>query len=196
MPWAPPKWLPLMLLGASIMGSCRNSVVDCAVCFNCLWHPVNRSCEGDTPSCCIVISIVVEHIYKPTLLAMHCIEGTAPTNWSVVNARTQPFGPNHWLCCRCRNWRRFTMAIWTSARQTKRKMIVSLFNARAHRRLYSGRCSHSQVCVSVGVGVEIDISWCTVGRRNLGRFSVAMLTSTRQTKWMCSSWFPLKHKRL
>jgi len=35
MPWAPPKW-PLLLLEASIMGICLNSVVDCVVSFNCL----------------------------------------------------------------------------------------------------------------------------------------------------------------
>jgi len=83
--------------------------------------PANRSSEGDTQSCCIAIGIVVEHIYKPAVLAVYCIEGTAPTSWSVVNSRTQPLCPNHGLCCRCRNWRCLSMAMCTSARQTKWK---------------------------------------------------------------------------
>jgi len=75
------------------------------------WLPVNRSSEGDTQSCCIVIGIALKN----------CIEGTTPTSWSAVDSRTQPLGPNHGLCCRCRNWRRFSVAMWTSARQTKWK---------------------------------------------------------------------------
>jgi len=88
------------------------------------WLPVNRSSEGDTQSCCIVIGIALKN----------CIEGTAPTSWSIVDSRTQPLGPNHGLCCRCRcrsrNWRRFSAAMFTSARQTKRKIVISLLNAR------------------------------------------------------------------
>jgi len=83
------------------------------------WLPVSRSSEGDTQSCCIVI--VLENIYYPAVLAVYCIEGSAPTSSSVVDSRTQPLGPNHGLCCRCRNWRRFSMAMLTSARQTKWK---------------------------------------------------------------------------
>ena len=150
------------------------------------WLPVNRSSEGDTQSCCIVIGIVVEHIYKPAVLVMYYIEGTAPTSWSVVDSHTQPLGPNDGLCCQCRNWRRFSVAMLTSARQTKWKIVISFLNTSAHNLLYGGRYvrTYAKVCLC-RYHVEIGITCCTVAHRNWRRFSVAMLTSARQTKWKC-----------
>jgi len=55
------------------------------------WLPVNRSSEGDTQSCSIVIGITLNN----------SIEGTAPISWSVVDSRTQPLGSNHGFYWRC-----------------------------------------------------------------------------------------------
>jgi len=85
------------------------------------WLPVNHSSEGDTQSCCIVIAAVIVGIAWKK-----CNEDTAPTSWSIIDSCTQLLGPCHGLCCRCRNWRRFSVAMWTSARQMKRKMVVSI----------------------------------------------------------------------
>jgi len=104
------------------------------------WLPVSRSSEGDTQSCCIVIGIALKN----------CIEGTAPTSRNIVDSRTQPLGPNHGLCCRCwcrcrveigitcctvahRNWRHFSVAMLTSAWQTKWKCWSSF--------LFKRKCS-------------------------------------------------------
>jgi len=38
----------------------------------------------------------------------------------------------------CHNWRRFSVAMLTSARQTKQNNIVSLLNTSAHNLLYGG----------------------------------------------------------
>jgi len=119
------------------------------------WLPVNCSSEGDTQSCCIVI--VLENIYKPAVLAMYCIESTGPTSRNIIESHTPPLGPNHGWCCRCWNWRCFSVAMWTSAWQTKRNIVVSLLNTTAHNMLYSGRCSRSRVCVGVGVGIGVEI---------------------------------------
>jgi len=95
------------------------------------WHPVNRSSEGDIHSCCIVIAV-----FNVGIAWKKCIKGTAPSSWNVVDSRTQPLGPNGGLCCRCRcrveigitcctvarpNWRHSSVAMLTSARQTKWK---------------------------------------------------------------------------
>jgi len=80
--------------------------------------PVNRSSKGDTQACCTMIGIMVEHKYKPAVLAVYCLEGTAPTSWSVIQSPTYPFSPNYGLCCQCRIWRLFCMGIFTSTQQT------------------------------------------------------------------------------
>jgi len=116
------------------------------------WLPVNRSSEGEAKSCCIVICISLENIHKPAVLAVYCIEGTAPTSWSVIDSRTQPIRPNHGLCCRCRNWRLSSVAMLTSVRQTQWKIVISLLNASAHNLLYGGGCSSSRVCACVCEG--------------------------------------------
>ena len=122
------------------------------------WLPVSSSSEGEIQSCCIVIGIVVEHIYKPAVLAMFCMECTAPTSWSVGDSRTQPLGPNHGLCCRCQNWRHFPMVMLTSARQTKQKIVGSLWNTSAYNLIYGGGCSRSRVCACVCEGVPVSVS--------------------------------------
>jgi len=75
------------------------------------WLPVNHSSECDIQSCCI--EIMLENIYKPTVLAVYGIEGTAPMSWIIVDSHSQPLCPNWGLCCGCRNWRRFSKAMLT-----------------------------------------------------------------------------------
>jgi len=86
--------------------------------------PVNRSSEGDTQSCCIMICTALKN----------CIEGTAPTSWSGIDSHTPPLGLNHGFCCWCQNWRRVYRAMLPSARQTKRKIIDSLLIVRPYSR--------------------------------------------------------------
>jgi hypothetical protein len=69
---------------------------------------------------------------------MYCIEVTAATSWCVVDSCSQPLGPNHGLCCLCRNWRLFFMVMLTSTQQTKRMIVICLLNTSAHNLLYGG----------------------------------------------------------
>jgi hypothetical protein len=86
---------------------------------------------------------------------MCCIKGTAPTSWRVVDSCSQPLGPNHGLCCWCRNWRLFFMVMLTSTRQTKWMIVICLLNTSAHNLLYGGGCSRSRVCACVCEGMSI-----------------------------------------
>jgi hypothetical protein len=49
------------------------------------------------------------------------------------------------------------VAMWTSARQTKRMIIISLLNASAHNLLYGGGCPSSRVSASVCKGVSVSV---------------------------------------
>jgi hypothetical protein len=66
------------------------------------------------------------------------IKGTAPTSWSVVDSCSQPRGPNNGLFRQCQHWGSFSIAMLTSAQQAKRKIVVSISDARAQHRLYCG----------------------------------------------------------
>ena len=50
------------------------------------------------------------------------------------------------------------MAMLTSARQTKRKIVISHLHASAHNLLYGGGCSSSRVCACVCEGVSVSVS--------------------------------------
>jgi len=112
------------------------------------WHPGNHSSKGDTQFWCIMIGIVLKN----------CIEGTAPTSWSIVGFHTQPLSPNHRLCCRCRNWRRFYLVTLTSAWQTKQKIVISLVNRSAHHVLDGAGCSGSRIWLCVWEDVTVLVS--------------------------------------
>jgi len=76
----------------------------------------------------------VKHMPSPMLssrlccrLPLSCLpvnrssEGDSLPRWSVIDSHTLLLGPNHGLCCLCRNWRCFAGAMLTSAWQTKWK---------------------------------------------------------------------------
>jgi len=51
----------------------------------------------------------------------HSSEGDTQSSWSVIDSCMQPLGRNHGLCSRCRTWWRFSMAMLTSAWETRWK---------------------------------------------------------------------------
>jgi len=115
--------------------------------------PVKFSSEGDTQSCCIMIGIMFHNKHKPAVLGVYCVKSTAPTCWTIVDFHIQPLRPKHGLCCGCRNWRYFLVAMLTSARQTKLTIVLSLLDRNAHDLLYSGRyvCTFTKVWLSESI---------------------------------------------
>jgi hypothetical protein len=51
---------------------------------------------------------------------MYCIEGTAPTSWSVCDSRTQPLGPDCGVCCQCQCCVEMIVAYCTAAPRIER----------------------------------------------------------------------------
>jgi len=74
----------------------RSSWLSCRLQLS--WLPVNGSFEGDRPSCCIMIDIMLENIYILGIHAGYSIRSTAPTSWSVVITQMQPLGSYHGVC--------------------------------------------------------------------------------------------------
>jgi hypothetical protein len=112
------------------------------------WLPVNRSSEGDTQACCIVIGIALKN----------SIEGTTPTSWSVVDSHMQRLSPNQGLCRPSRNCRLVSMVILNFAWQTKRKIGISFLNTIAYNLLCGGGFSCSPVCACVSEGESVTVS--------------------------------------
>ena len=192
-PWAPPNWpfsqitilpnnhspTPAMRGGNHTPISELGSHLCCR--FQLFWLPVNNSCNGYTQSCWIVIGIVLENIFNIAVLAVYCIKGTAPSSWRISYSHMQPLGPNDGFCCRCwgQNWRCFCAAWMTNTWHTKQTIDIYQLITSVHNLLYGGRYVHTYAMV------------CLHQYGNWRHFPMQMLTSTRQTKWNCSSLFPI-----